>query len=154
MREGGLAALSDALERADRSKLEDRVFRALAWFSEAVTSPQEIERFLKLVFAIDALLGGGPAGEGSTTDIAERAGFIFGRTVKGRRVTKAQVVRHFRLRGDYAHGSRKAVPFLELFWAELNCAVLIRKFVVEHMSRESFDAFLQWVEEEKFSTAG
>jgi hypothetical protein len=153
MREGGLEALARAVGRTNRSELEGRAFRAFAWFSEAMTSPQEIDRFLKLVFAIDALLGGGPEGEGSTTDIAERAAFLFARTVKGRRATKAQVVGHFRLRGGYAHGSRKTVPWQDLFWAELNCAVLIRKFVVHHMSRQSFVAFLQWVEEEKFSTA-
>jgi hypothetical protein len=154
MRQDGLDALSDALARTKRSQLEDRVFRALAWFSEAVTSAYEIDRYLKFVFAIDALLAGGPKGEGTTADIGERAAFIFAHTLKARRAIKKEVVRHFHLRHAYAHGDRKAVPFRDLFWAELNCAVLIRNFVVDHMSRQSFDAFLQWVEEEKFSTAG
>jgi hypothetical protein len=154
MRQGGLDALSRALESTKRSKLEERVFRALGWFSEAVSSPYEIDRYLKLVFAMDALLGGGPKGEGTTTDIGERAAFILDRTVKGRRAVKKEVVHHFHLRHAYAHGDRKAVSSRDLFWAELNCAVLIRSFVVDHMSRQSFDAFLQWVEEQKFSAAG
>jgi hypothetical protein len=153
MHKSGLDALSRALETTKRSKLEERVFRALAWFSEGVTSPYDIDRFLKLVFAIDALLGGGPEGESATTDIAERAAFIAGRTVKARRLAKQEVVRFFRLRGDYAHGSRKAVPFGDLFAVELRCSQLIRAFVVHHMTRQSFRAFLEWVEDQKLSTA-
>jgi hypothetical protein len=153
MRQGGLDALCRALQSPNRSKLEERVFRALAWFSEAVTSAYEIDRYLKFVFAMDALLGGGPKGEGTTTDIGERAAFILGATVKDRRGIKKEVVRHFHLRHAYAHGDRKAVPFHDLFWAELNCSELIRKFVVDHMSRQTFEAFLDWVEVQKLSTA-
>jgi len=151
MRDEGFELLCSTLTVVERTQLQERASRAVAWFSQAVTSHDRTDRFLKTVIALDALLGGGPQGEASTTDIAERGALVLSEPLKARRARKKDIVRYFRLRGNLAHGGRVEVPFEQLFWAEFWVRETVKKFVVNHLNRLTFERFLDWVEDAKFS---
>jgi hypothetical protein len=136
----------------DRSDLERRIMRAVAWFSQAVSARERTDRFLKLVIALDSLLGGGP-GEDGGTQVAERLAFLLDPDVERRKAIKKRAKGYFKLRGPLAHGSRaEEPPFAPLYSVEMDCQRAIQRFALDHLHRKVFNSFLEWIEEQKFST--
>jgi len=149
----GLGLFGQAMMKAtnERSDLESRIMGAAAWFSQGVSSRDRIDRFLKFVFALDALLGG-RSGENGGTQIAERLAFLLGSDTEHRRTLKKRAKEYFKKRGPLAHGKRAELDFSTLFSLELDCKMAIQQLALSHLQRETFDAFLEWAEEQKFST--
>jgi hypothetical protein len=153
MTELGLGLFAQVLTKpkSERSDLEGRIMRAIAWFSEAVSTRDRIDRFLKLVFALDSLLGGGP-GEDGAMQVAERLAFLLSSNVEGRKAVKKRAREYFKRRGPLAHGRREEVlPLGDLYSVEIDCRRAIQSFALDHLHRGTFSSFLEWVEEQKFS---
>jgi hypothetical protein len=148
----GLFAQVLAKPKSKRSDLDHRIMRAVAWFSQAVSTRDRTDRFLKLVIALDSLLGGGP-GEDGGTQVAERLAFLLSSKVDRRKAVKKRAKEYFNLRGALAHGRRaEELPFGPLYSVEVDCRRAIQSFALDHLHRKTFNSFLGWVEEQKFST--
>jgi len=149
----GFGLLSAALAKArdTRTDLEGRLIRGAAWYSQGVSSRDGIDRFLKFVIALDALLGGRATEDGGT-QVAERLAFLLSREAEGRKAVKKRAKAYFNKRGPLAHGSRTDVASDILFSLETDVWLAIQQFALDHIHRETFQAFLEWVEEQKFTT--
>jgi hypothetical protein len=145
---------SDFLE--PRTETKKKFFLGIRWLGEA-TKPDTIEgRFVKLAFALEALVGGEPKQEtlsarGLTATLAERSAFLVGKTPDERQEIHKEIYTYYGIRSGIVHGGAKQVSDEHI----IAFASLVRKVAWALLDRinefPDVDSLQKWVHVQRYS---
>jgi hypothetical protein len=104
-----LKKLEEIFVSSSKTKMEIKLLRGFQWIGEA-TKPDKLEaKVAKLVFGLEAMIGGEPSDENLTTrgiiaSIAERAAFLVGNDAHQRIQIDEEIRNFYRKRSKIVHG--------------------------------------------------
>jgi len=106
--EYGFNRLSEALRSSTATEIEKGLIRGAEWIGEATKPDTPHSKFLKVAFAIDAMIGDDASDipdKGITARIAERSAFLLASRMRTRQQVYDNMRDFFNKRGKLAHGS-------------------------------------------------
>jgi len=110
---GGFSKLNTFLTSSKTSKFQESLLRGAQWLGEA-TKPDTLEsKFIKVAFAVDAMVGDEASDKipdkGIKARIAERSAFLLASKRKHREQICEEMSRFIAKRNNLAHGSKQVV---------------------------------------------
>jgi hypothetical protein len=114
-----LKKLEEIFVSSSKTKMETKLFRGFQWIGEA-TKPDKIEaKVAKLVFGLEAMIGGEPSDENLATrgiiaSIAERAAFLVGKDAPQRTQIDEEIRNFYKKRSQIVHGDELAGTEIDL----------------------------------------
>jgi len=113
----------ESVQNAD--KLAPKLLTALHWYGLSVKDERRVDKFVKLVVALEALLLENDDVAGKKQKLAERAAFILGKDMNTRNNVHKLVVELYGLRNEIVHEGRCDVREQEL----LDLTILVRSLI-------------------------
>lgn len=143
----GFGELLKVIQKND--KFSRRLVRGAEWIGEA-TKPDVLQgKFIKVAFAIDAMIGEAYADipdSGKRARIAERAAFLLGKTHKMRDLVWRKMSDFVKKRDSIAHGSAKlTVTEAEVEEIGLYARSLLRRLLVKEPKFKDINQLAKWV---------
>ncbi len=98
-----------------RSPMEKKLLDSVPWLAEATMLDSYQTRFVKIAFALEALVGGEPKkaeglkAKGIAAMLAERAAFIAGRDLNDRLDIDRDIRKYYGMRGGIVHGGERDI---------------------------------------------
>lgn len=113
LRKNGFTNFSKIMAKPDPSELEAKILSSLHWYGLAIKDEQNVDKFVKLVIALESLLldNKDPA---KKILLADRAAFLLGKVSKERQEIYNSVYKAYSLRGDIVHEGRYDLPIKEI----------------------------------------
>jgi hypothetical protein len=126
-----------------QTQMSRKLFLGLHWLGEATKPDTKEARFAKLVFALEALIGG-DAGDktgnlstrGLTATLAERCAFLVGKSQSERKEVHNRIYEYYGIRSGIVHGGDKEIAEEQLadfamlirntFWAILKKVNIVK----------------------------
>ena len=109
MRKGGWFSKFDRLLKGQPStKLKLKILRAIHWYGLGVKDKREVDRFIKLMVALESLILG-KKDRFKKQLLAERAAFILGKDKDERKEVYQIVDRLYSLRGEIVHEGKDEI---------------------------------------------
>jgi uncharacterized protein (UPF0332 family) len=105
MRKHQLSDFDRLLTKAPPTKLESKLLTSIHWYGLAIKDEQEVDRFVKLIVSLEALLLN-KNNEPKKHMLGDRAAFILGKDKDARERVFDLVTKAYSLRGDIVHEGR------------------------------------------------
>ena len=158
MKDNGFEEISQIFSAENPSALQQQIIRAISWFAEGTNLDNRVDSFIKYVIALEILLGKEAEDPhiptaGITARLAERIAFLLGVSLDRdqRKQIAKDVTKLHRKRSKLVHGSSSDVRIEELS----SLAIYVRRTIFVFAKREkdygTFEGFVDWVENRKFS---
>jgi len=139
-----------------KGEMEAKLMTGLRWIGEATKPDNLSARFVKLTFALEAIIGGESNEEwlttrGITATLAERAAFLFGESQPQRLQIDKDVKKYYRIRSDIVHGSGYEIADEDLE----NFGNLVRSVAWATLEKlddfKNIDSLQKWIVNQRYS---
>jgi len=112
-------SISGIMRKGQRSPMESKLLNGVQWLGESTKPDRNNAKFVKIAFALEAMIGGEPKDEhlqvrGITAMLAERAAFVLGKDQKERLNIDEKVRDYYGKRSGIVHGRKGDVSFDDL----------------------------------------
>jgi hypothetical protein len=113
LKKNGFTNFSKLMAKPDPSELEVKILSSLHWYGLAIKDEQNVDKFVKLVIALESLLldKDDPS---KKILLADRAAFLLGKDLKQRQEIYNSVAKAYSLRGEIVHEGRYELSIKEI----------------------------------------
>ncbi|MFK3971207.1 hypothetical protein ACI2KS_10820 [Pseudomonas sp. NPDC087358] len=136
------------------SDLEERVLRAIKWFSSAVAQQHDHVAYLHLVLALESLFTSDDKAQPISATISDAVAFLLSDRAASRLDLKAKVTSIYGKRSSIAHGSSHAVDSEELNYLAGLVQVVVRSVIGKLSEVSTRDQLSAKIAELKFFGLG
>jgi hypothetical protein len=108
------------IRKTKPSNMESKLLNGIHWLGESTKPDINSAKFVKICFALEAMIGGEPKKDenlsvrGITAMLAERAAFIAGNNLEDRTKIAKDLKKYYKQRGDIVHEGKSNVAFSEI----------------------------------------
>lgn len=156
-------SISGIMQKGQRSPMESKLLNGIQWLGESTKHDRNDAKFVKIAFALEAMIGGAPKDEylqvrGITAMLAERAAFIGGRERDERLKIDSMIRDYYGKRSDIVHGRGREITLHDLD----EFGGLIRRLAVALLDKidklgsqmSSVEDLERWVKSQRYTLPG